>query len=203
LTALGYVADNLQVQLVQFANLFENGTKISMSTRSGEFVTLRQLREDVGLDAARFFYVMRKAEQHMDFDLDLAREQSNDNPVYYLQYAHARICSVKRQCVDKGFSVSTDDANLARLDNAHEQALVKQLGLFPERVEVAANRCEPHLVVNYLRELANLFHSWYNAHQFIVDDVELRNARLALASSVGQVLRNGLGLMGVSAPEKM
>ena len=203
LTALGYVADNLQVQLVQFANLFENGAKISMSTRSGEFVTLRQLREDVGLDAARFFYVMRRAEQHMDFDLDLAREQSNDNPVYYLQYAHARICSVKRQCVDKGFSVSTDDANLARLDNAHEQALVKQLGLFPERVEVAANRCEPHLVVNYLRELANLFHSWYNAHQFIVDDVELRNARLALASSVGQVLRNGLGLMGVSAPEKM
>jgi arginyl-tRNA synthetase len=203
LTALGYVADNLQVQLVQFANLFENGVKISMSTRSGEFVTLRQLREDVGLDAARFFYVMRKAEQHMDFDLDLAREQSNDNPVYYLQYAHARICSVKRQCVDKGFSVSTDDANLSRLDNAHEQALVKQLGLFPERVEAAANRREPHLVVNYMRELANQFHSWYNAHQFIVDDVELRNARLALASSIGQVLCNGLGLMGVSAPEKM
>jgi arginyl-tRNA synthetase len=203
LTALGYVADNLQVQLVQFANLFENGVKISMSTRSGEFVTLRQLREDVGLDAARFFYVMRKAEQHMDFDLDLAREQSNDNPVYYLQYAHARICSVKRQCVDRGFSVSTGDANLSRLDNAHEQALVKQLGLFPERVEAAANRLEPHLVVNYLRELANQFHSWYNAHQFIVDDVELRNARLALASSIGQVLCNGLGLMGVSAPEKM
>ena len=203
LTALGYVADNLEVQLVQFANLFENGTKISMSTRSGEFVTLRQLREDVGLDAARFFYVMRKAEQHMDFDLDLAREQSNDNPVYYLQYAHARICSVKRQCVDKGFSASATDVNLSRLDNAHEQALVKQLGLFPERVEAAASRREPHLVINYLRELANQFHSWYNAHQFIVDEVELRDARLALASAIGQVLRNGLGLMGVSAPEKM
>jgi arginyl-tRNA synthetase len=203
LSALGYMADNLEVQLVQFANLFENGVKISMSTRSGEFVTLRQLREDVGLDAARFFYVMRKAEQHMDFDLDLAREQSSDNPVYYLQYAHARICSVRRQCIDKGIDVSAGDANLARLDNTHEQALVKQLGQFPERVEAAASRCEPHLVVNYMRELANQFHSWYNAHHFIVDDSELRDARLALASAIGQVLRNGLKLMGVSAPEKM
>jgi arginyl-tRNA synthetase len=203
LSALGYAPDDLEVQLVQFANLFENGVKMSMSTRSGEFVTLRQLREDVGLDAARFFYVMRKAEHHMDFDLDLAREQSSDNPVYYLQYAHARICSVKRQCADRGFSVSAQDANLSRLDNAHEQALVKQLGLFPERVESAAIRREPHLVANYLRELANQFHSWYNAHQFLVDDVELRDARLALASAIGQVLRNGLSLMGVSAPEKM
>jgi arginyl-tRNA synthetase len=203
LSALGYIADNLEVQLVQFANLFENGVKMSMSTRSGEFVTLRQLREDVGLDAARFFYVMRKAEQHMDFDLDLAREQSNDNPVYYLQYAHARICSVRRQCIDQGIDVSAGNANLARLDNTHEQALVKQLGLFPERVEAAASRREPHLVVNYMRELANQFHSWYNAHHFIVDDSELRDARLALATAIGQVLRNGLKLMGVSAPEKM
>ncbi|MDH3387635.1 MAG: arginine--tRNA ligase [Gammaproteobacteria bacterium] len=203
LSALGYVADNLEVQLVQFANLFENGEKIAMSTRSGEFVTLRQLREDVGLDAARFFYVMRKAEQHMDFDLDLAREQSSDNPVYYLQYAHARICSVRRQCAEKGIEVSTQTANLLRLDNEHEQALIKQLSLFPERVESAANRREPHLVVNYLRELANHFHSWYNAHQFIVGDTELRDARIALAAAVAQVLRNGLNLMGVSAPEKM
>ena len=203
LSALGYDADNLEVQLVQFANLFENGKKISMSTRSGEFVTLRQLREDVGLDAARFFYVMRKTEQHMDFDLDLAREQSNDNPVYYLQYAHARICSVKRQCADKGINLAIEEANLERLENSHEQALVKQLSTFPERVEAAALRREPHLVVNYLRELANLFHSWYNAHQFIVDDVELRNSRMALASAISQVLRNGLKLMGVSAPETM
>ncbi|MDH3449599.1 MAG: arginine--tRNA ligase [Gammaproteobacteria bacterium] len=203
LSAMGYVADNLEVQLVQFANLFEKGEKIAMSTRSGEFVTLRQLREDVGLDAARFFYVMRKAEQHMDFDLDLAREQSSDNPVYYLQYAHARICSVMRQCAEKGIEVSTQAANLLRLDNEHEQALIKQLSLFPERVESAANRREPHLVVNYLRELANHFHSWYNAHQFIVDDTELRAARIVLALAVAQVLRNGLNLMGVSAPEKM
>ena len=203
LSALGYNADHLEVQLVQFANLFEKGEKISMSTRSGEFVTLKQLREDVGLDAARFFYVMRKAEHHMDFDLDLAREQSNDNPVYYLQYAHARICSVRRQCADKGFSLAPQEANLSRLDNAHEQALVKQLSLFPERVETAANRREPHQLVNYLRELANHFHSWYNAHQFIVDDAELRNARLALAVAISQVLSNGLKLIGVSTPEKM
>ena len=203
LSALGYDADNLEVQLVQFANLFEHGQKISMSTRSGEFVTLRQLREDIGLDVARFFYAMRKTEQHMDFDLDLAREQSSDNPVYYVQYAHARICSVQRQCVDKGISLAVQNARLERLENTHEQALVKQLGLFPERVEAAALRREPHLVVTYLRELANHFHSWYNAHQFIVDDVELRNARLALALAVRQVLSNGLGLMGVSAPETM
>lgn len=203
LSALGYNADDLEIQLVQFANLFENGAKIAMSTRSGEFVTLRQLREDVGRDAARFFYVMRKVEQHMDFDLDLAREQSSDNPVFYLQYAHARICSVWRQCAEKGLEIATRQVDLSRLDNSHEQALIKQLGQFPEQVESAARRREPHLVVNYLRDLANHFHSWYNAHQFIVDDVELRDARLSLASAVGQVLKNGLNLMGVSAPEKM
>jgi len=203
LTALGYDAGRLEIQLVQFANLFENGARLSMSTRSGEFVTLKQLREDVGQDAARFFYVMRKSEQHMDFDLDLARDRSSDNPVYYLQYAHARICSVKRQCEGKGLKLSLQDANLNRLDNSHEQQLTKQLSLYPERVQSAALRREPHIVVNYLRDLANQFHSWYNAHQFIVDDVELRDARMALATAVGQVLYNGLNLMGVSAPDRM
>ena len=203
LTALGLDADNLEIQLVQFANLFEQGARVSMSTRSGEFVTLKQLRVDVGRDAARFFYVMRKADQHMDFDLDLAREQTSDNPVFYLQYAHARICSVRRQCAERNLAPSLENADLVRLDNDHEQALVRHLGLFPERVESAATRREPHLVANYLRELANHFHSWYNAHQFIVDDRGLRDARIALAEAVGQVLRNGLDLMGVSAPEKM
>jgi arginyl-tRNA synthetase len=203
LTALGYDAGRLEILLVQFANLFENGKKISMSTRSGEFVTLKQLREDVGLDAARFFYVMRKPDQHMNFDLDLARDESSDNPVYYLQYAHARICSVKRQCEDRGLKLSLQNANLNRLDNSHEQHIIKHIGLYPERVLSAARRREPHVIVNYLRDLANQFHSWYNAHQFIVDDAELRNARMALAIAVGQVMRNGLGLMGVSAPVKM
>jgi arginyl-tRNA synthetase len=203
LTALGYDAARLEILLVQFANLFENGTKISMSTRSGEFVTLKQLREDIGLDAARFFYVMRRSDQHMNFDLDLARDESSDNPVYYLQYAHARICSVKRQCEERGLKLSLQKANLDRLDNSHEQHIIKQISLYPERVLSAARRREPHIIVNYLRDLANLFHSWYNAHQFIVDDAELRDARMALASAVGQVMRNGLGLMGVTAPVKM
>lgn len=203
MTALGYDADRLEIQLVQFANLFENGTKISMSTRSGEFVTLKQLREDVGRDAARFFYVMRKVDQHLDFDLNLARDESSDNPVYYLQYAYARICSVKRQCKERGIKLSLKNANLNRLDNSHEQQLIKQISLYPERVMSAATRREPHIVVNFLRDLANQFHSWYNAHQFIVDDAELRDARLVLASAVGQVMNNGLRLMGVSAPEKM
>jgi len=203
LTALGYDAERLEIQLVQFANLFENGEKVSMSTRSGEFVTLKQLREDVGLDAARFFYVMRKPDQHMNFDLDLARDESSDNPVYYLQYAHARICSVKRQCEDRGLKLSLEKANLNRLDNSHEQHIIKQIDLYPERVLSAAIRREPHILVKYLRDLANQFHSWYNAHQFIVDDVELRDARVALASAVGQVMSNGLGLLGVSAPAKM
>lgn len=203
LTALGYDAERLEILLVQFANLFENGKKVSMSTRSGEFVTLKQLREDVGLDAARFFYVMRKPDQHMNFDLDLARDESANNPVYYLQYAHARICSVKRQCEDRGLKLSLGKANLSRLDNSHEQHIIKQIGLYPEWVLRAAIRREPHIVVKYLRDLANQFHSWYNAHQFIVDDVELRNARVALASAVGQVMSNGLGLLGVSAPAKM
>ena len=203
LTALGYDAGRLEILIVQFANLFENGKKISMSTRSGEFVTLKQLREDIGLDAARFFYVMRRPDQHMNFDLDLARDESSDNPVYYLQYAHARICSVKRQCEERGLKLSLQKANLKRLDNSHEQHIIKQISLYPERVLSAARRREPHIIVNYLRDLANLFHSWYNAHQFIVDDAELRNARMALASAVGQVMRNGLGLMGVTAPVKM
>lgn len=203
LTALGYDADRLEIQLVQFANLYEDGKKMSMSTRSGEFVTLKQLRKDVGKDAARFFYVMRKADQHMDFDLDLARDQSSDNPVYYLQYAYARICSVKRQCEEKGLTIAIESANLSRLDNDHELELIKQLNLYPERVHSSAMRREPHIVVNYMRDLANQFHSWYNAHQFIVDDVELRDARMALATAVGQVMINGLTLMGVTAPEKM
>ena len=203
LSALGYDADKLEIELVQFANLFEQGEKVAMSTRSGEFVTLKQLCEDVGQDAARFFYVMRKADHHMDFDLDLAREQSNDNPVYYLQYAHARICSVQRQCMEKGIEIDRINAPLERLQAPQEEALIKQLSLFAERVKSAAQRREPHLVINYLRDLAHCFHAWYNAHQFIVEDADLRDARLTLAAATGQILRNGLTLMGVSASERM
>ena len=201
--AMGYPEEKLEILLVQFANLYEGGEKIAMSTRSGEFVTLRTLREDVGSDAARFFYVMRKADQHMDFDLSLAREQSSDNPVYYVQYPHARICSVEKQCEEQSVIIEIDKAKLDLLINDHELSLLKHLSLYPERLLSAAQRREPHIVINYLRELAHMFHAWYNAHKFIVDDEGTRNARIALAFATRQVIKNGLQLMGVSAPEKM
>ena len=205
LTALGDDPARLDVLLVQFAVLYRGGEKAQMSTRSGEFVTLRQLRKEVGSDAARFFYVMRKCEQHLDFDLDLAKSQSNDNPMYYIQYAHARVCSVFRQLADKNmeYDQATGVASLSRLNETHEQSLITRLSRFPELVETAALSHEPHQIAHYLRELANEFHTYYNAHQFLVDDVEIRCARLALISAVRQVIANGLTLLGVSAPEQM
>ncbi len=205
LTALGDDPGRLDVLLVQFANLYRGGEKVQMSTRSGEFVTLRQLRKEVGRDAARFFYVMRKCEQHLDFDLDLAKSQSTDNPVYYVQYAHARICSVERQLQDRGLqrSQARGDANLSLLTEAHELALLASLSRYPEIVESAASLHEPHQLSHYLRELANEFHTYYNAHQFLVERDNLRDARLNLIQAVGQVIRNGLSLLGVSAPESM
>jgi len=205
LSALGDDPSKLDVLLVQFAILYRGGEKAQMSTRSGEFVTLRQLRKEVGNDAARFFYVMRKAEQHLDFDLDLAKSQSNDNPMYYIQYAHARVASVMRQLAEKGHRYQQDAglAALARLTEAHEEAIISQLQRYPEILEAAAINHEPHQLVHYLRDLANDFHTYYNAHQFIVDDDALRNARLALIKALQTVVANGLTLLGVSAPESM
>ncbi|MDQ1362918.1 MAG: arginyl-tRNA synthetase [Pseudomonadota bacterium] len=205
LTALGDDASKLDVLLVQFAVLYRNGAKVQMSTRSGSFVTLRELREEVGNDAARFFYVMRKCEQHMDFDLDLAKSQSNDNPMYYIQYAHARICSVMRQLGEKQLShdAAQGSANLDKLTESHEAGLITRLGKYPEIVEKAALGEDPHLLCHYLRDLANDLHTYYNAHQFITDDAALRNARLNLILATRQVLKNGLKLLGVSAPESM
>ncbi len=205
LRALGDDDSKLDVLLVQFAILYRGGEKAQMSTRSGEFVTLRQLRKEVGRDAARFFYVMRRCEQHLDFDLDLAKSQSADNPVYYVQYAHARVCSVLRQAGDKGIAVepTAGEANLERLIEGHELALLKTLSRYPEVVEAAALSEEPHQLTHYLRELANEFHTYYNAHQFLVTDANLRDARIKLILAVRVVLRNGLNLLGVSAPESM
>jgi len=205
LSALGDDAGRLDVLLVQFAVLYRGGEKVQMSTRSGDFVTLRELRKEVGRDAARFFYVMRRCEQHMDFDLDLAKSQSSDNPVYYCQYAHARIESVLRQAAEKGIPVdpSSGTTHLDRLENDHELGLLKTLSRYPEVVESAAFGHEPHLLTNYLRELANALHTYYNAHQFLVEDDALRDARIKLILGVRQVLRNGLGLLGVSAPAQM
>ncbi len=205
LQALGDDASKLDVLLVQFAILYRSGEKVQMSTRSGQFVTLRELRKEVGADAARFFYVMRKCEQHLDFDLDLAKSQSSDNPVYYVQYAHARICSVLQQAADKGINIELTRGrkNLELLTETHEQALLSSLAKYPEVVESSALNEEPHQLTHYLRDLANDFHTYYNAHKFLIEDTALRDARMKLILATRQVLRNGLNLLGVSAPEKM
>jgi len=197
--------DKLDILLVQFAKLYRGGQRLQMSTRSGSFVTLRELRNEVGNDAARFFYVMRKCEQHMDFDLDLAKSQSNDNPVYYIQYAHARICSVNAQLNDKQrkHDLENGQSQLNRLTEKHETELISKLDAYADTVNKAAFNAEPHLLVHYLRELANLLHSYYNAHQFIIDDDGLRDARFCLINATRQILNNGLTLLGVSAPQKM
>lgn len=205
LEAMGEPPESLEVRLVQFAVLYRGGEKVQMSTRSGEFVTLRELREEVGNDAARLFYVMRSNDQHLDFDLELAKSRTNENPVYYIQYAHARICSVFRQLHDKALEWDPQAGlgALEQLHEDHEQSLMRALGRYPEVIELAAANRAPQTVVNYLRELANEFHTYYNAHTFLVDDAALRDARLSLIAATRQVLRNGLSMVGVSAPESM
>ncbi len=205
LLALGGPPESLEIRLVQFVTLFRGGQKAQMSTRSGEFVTLRALREEVGNDAARLFYVMRSNDQHLDFDLELAKARSNDNPVYYIQYAHARVSSVRRQMEERGI-VHDPARGLAALGLAvepQEQRLIKRICAFPETIEHAAVNRAPHTLVVYLRDLANDFHTYYSAHQFLIDDAALRDARLCLAFAAQAVIRNGLRLLGVSAPDTM
>ena len=205
MTALGADADKLEVLLVQFAVLYRGAEKVPMSTRSGDFVTLRHLRDEVGVDAARFFYVLRKSDQHMDFDLKLATSQTNDNPVFYVQYAYARICSVLRQLEEKGLSRNRQQGleSLELLSTEHEVSLIGLLTQYPEVLERSALKYEPHHLVHFLRELANHFHTYYNAQQFLVDDVKLRDARINLIEAIQQCLSNGLGLLGVNSPESM
>jgi arginyl-tRNA synthetase len=201
LAALGANADVLEIALVQFAVLYRGGNKVSMSTRAGEFVTLRELRSEVGNDAARFFYVLRKSDQHLDFDLDLAKSQSNENPVYYVQYAHARVCSVLEQW--GGNPATFAAADTSPLNAEPESALLSRLAEYPVVIENAARELSPHLIAFYLRELAAEFHSYYNGTRLLVPEEHVKLARLALAAAVRHVLRNGLALLGVSAPEKM
>ncbi len=205
LEAMGEPPGSLEVKLVQFVSLFRAGKKEQMSTRSGQFVTLRQLREEVGNDAARLIYVMRSNDQHLDFDLELAKSQSSDNPVYYIQYAHARVASVTRQLHEKGHRWDPESglSSLHALETPHELALIKTVTRYPEMVETAAMNRAPHMLVHYLRDLANDFHTYYNAHQFIVEDQALRDARISLINTARQVIANGLGLLGVSAPDTM
>ncbi|KPK08693.1 MAG: arginine--tRNA ligase [Betaproteobacteria bacterium SG8_39] len=201
LEALGLDANRLTVALVQFAVLYRGGEKVAMGKRSGDFVTLRELREEVGNDAARFFYILRRADQHLDFDLDLAKSESQDNPVYYVQYAHARLCSVFLQW--GGDAARLVDVELAPLVSARELALMRALAEFPEVVQSAAQELAPHSIAFYARELAAHFHSYYNAERILVDDEDLCTARLALCAAVRQVLANALSLLGVNAPEEM
>ncbi|MGZ8162031.1 MAG: arginine--tRNA ligase [Methylobacter sp.] len=203
--ALGADESRLNVLLVQFATLYRGEEKVQMSTRSGEFVTLRQLRNEVGKDAARFFYVLRRSEQHMDFDLKLATSKSNENPVFYVQYAHARVCSVLRQLDEKGWerNLLSGMESLELLKEEHEINIVGTLARYPEILERAALQYEPHQLIHYLRELANDFHTYYNAHQFLVENAKIRDARLNLICAVKQVLSNGLGLLNISTPESM
>jgi arginyl-tRNA synthetase len=201
LTALGQDAERLVVPLVQFVSLYRHGEKAQMSTRKGQFVTLRELRTEVGRDAARFFYVLRKSDQHLDFDLDLALSESNDNPVYYVQYAHARICSVLGKW--GGDVAALAQVDLAPLTTPAEFALMQMLRDYPNQIETAAREYAPHMVAFYLRELAATLHSYYNAEQFLVADEALKLARLALIAAVASVIKDGLTLLGVSAPSAM
>jgi arginyl-tRNA synthetase len=181
------------------------GEEVKLSKRAGSYVTLRDLIDEVGCDATRYFLVARKPDSQLVFDIDLARSQSNDNPVYYIQYAHARIASVFRQLGEKNLGYDADNGvrQLARLTEPHEQALMVELSRLPEMIEIAARNLEPHLIAQYLREVATAFHTWYDTHQFLVEDRNLRDARLTLSRAAQQVLRNGLALLGVSAPDSM
>jgi len=204
LQAMGANPEMLEVRLVQFVTLYRGSQKMQMSTRSGEYVTLRQLREEVGNDAARFFYVSRSNDQHLDFDLELAKSQSNDNPVYYIQYAHARVSSMLKRMEEEGLKFEGPQAaDLSRLTEAEEHALMVALSRYPEQLHLAAINRAPQQIAHYLRDTAAAFHGCYNAHRVLVEDTALRDARVALSLATQQVLRNGLHLLGVAAPDSM
>ncbi|MEK4876296.1 arginine--tRNA ligase [Bacillus sp. FSL W8-0102] len=203
ISALGFNAENLEVEIIQLVHLYKNGEKMKMSKRTGKAVTMRELIEEVGLDAVRYFFAMRSGDTHMDFDLDLAVSQSNENPVYYAQYAHARICSILRQAEEQQISID-DQVDLSLLGTEKEIDLLKKLGDFPLVIADAAEKRTPHRVANYIQELASAFHSFYNANKVLDQDhLSLSKARLSLVKAVQITLKNALSLIGVSAPEKM
>ena len=205
MSALGYDPDNLQIILMQLVRLIQNGEVVRMSKRSGQYITLRELMDEVGKDAARFFFIMRDPDSTVEFDLDLAKAESSDNPVYYVQYAHARLCSILRQANELGYTFEgiPGEANLKRLESTEERELLKKIAELPNEIEVAARLTEPHRLARYVMDLAALFHSFYNSQRVLVDDNDLREARLGLVRSTKQVLANVLGILGVTAPERM
>lgn len=202
--ALGYDADRLTVLIAQMVSLYKDGEKVKMSKRSGKAVTMEELMDEVGVDAMRYFFTMRGIDTHLDFDIDLAISQSNDNPVYYVQYAHARICSVFRQAEEQGIALpGVEEVDLSVLNRESEYDLLTHLGRLEEEVEAAAERYEPHRLIRYVFELASMFHSYYKAERVITEDRKLTLARLALLGAVRIVVANVLRLIGVSAPERM
>lgn len=201
--ALGYVPDQLRVMLVQFVNLIRDGRKISMSTRSGEFVTLKEVLDEVGTDAARFFFLTKRSDSHLDFDLDLAKRQSRDNPVYYVQYVHARIASIFRIAAERNINADMTDPDLSALDLPEEEEIMKRLADFPDMLAEAAEAMEPHRVTFCLLELSELFHAYYHDNKVLTEDDRVRKARLFLVEAVRQVIENGLTILGVTAPDRM
>ncbi len=202
--ALGRKPEDLQVLLIQFVNLLRDGQMVAMSTRSGQFVTLRDVLDEVGVDATRFFFVMRRSDSHLDFDLELAKQASNDNPVYYVQYAHARICSVLREAEARGVVLPcADEVDIEALSGEEEKRLLARLGAFPEEIEKASRELAPHILVNYASDLAGDFHSFYNACRILGEEERVMKGRMLLVRAAGTVLATALSLLGVSAPERM
>jgi len=203
--AFGRNPEDLKIVLVQLVALLRDGVPVAMSTRSGEFVTLKEVIDEVGRDAARFFFLMRRSDSQLDFDLELAKRQSTDNPVYYVQYAHARICSIFEAAQEKGMLIPADleDIVLRKLGTPEEMVIIKTLTTFPDVVEGSALNYEPHRITYFLQELAGQFHSFYNKNRVIGEDADLSVARLFLLKCIAQTLKNGLTMLGISAPEKM
>jgi arginyl-tRNA synthetase len=202
--ALGHEKDSLKIVLVQLVNLLRDGRPVPMSTRAGEFVTLKEVVDEVGKDAARYNFLMRRSDSHLDFDLELAKRQSSENPVYYVQYAHARICSIMRNADERGYKIPAyDEVDLSFLTLPEEINLIKTITRLPEVVEGAALSLEPHRLTFYLNDLAALFHSYYNKYKVLSDEEGLSRARLFLIKSILVVLGNALRILGVSAPERM
>ncbi len=201
--ALGKRSDDFTVALIQFVNLLRDGDQVSMSTRSGQFVTLSDVIDEVGVDATRYYFVMRRSDSHLDFDLELAKKESSDNPVFYVQYANARMASITRTLNERGIPLpSLDDLDEGHLSSVEEKKLVTRISMFPEEVEKAALELAPHRIVNYLHDLAGDFHSFYNAHR-VLDDDPRRPSRILLVQAAQMVLSNGLNILGISAPERM
>ena len=202
--ALGRKKEDLEVVLVQLVNLLRGGVPVPMSTRAGEFVTIREVTDEVGKDAARYNFLMRRSNSHLDFDLEIAKAQSSENPVYYVQYAHARICSIMRNAAEQGYRIpGYSDIRIDLLTAAEERELIKIIDMFPEIIEGSAQTLEPHRIPYYINDLASVFHSFYNKHKVVSDNAEMTKARLFLIKSTGIVIRNALRLLGVSAPERM